>query len=530
LPPGGVPETALLLLLACCISLGQGQDRNWDLLNYHLYNTFSLLNGRFARDLNPVGLQSYFSPLLDVPYYLLAVQGLPGLPRVVAFLAGVPFGLLIVVVLRIARIALPAANRSQAWLAPIATAIGISGSATWSEIGTSYGDIPVAVVALAGLCVPLALLPRRDTVRCRAWCWAMLFAGFMIGCATGLKPTGVILAPGALVALTLTAGSVRHAGIGALVFGLGCATGFALTYGWWGWLLYRDFGNPFFPLFNHVFASPWAPGDNGTDTRFMPRSALQALFYPFFWLRGRAFVVAEVNVRDPRFALAYIAIAALAGCALIRRVRGTPAAPCRLLQPAALAICIFICVSYLAWEVLFSILRYALGLEVLTGIIIILGLREAATWRPLEKIAAGRLQVACAIVLVAIVAVSSRPGWGRLRQFGPSVFDVHAPALPDDATVILADKPIGFAVPFLRGKNLTFLGIVDVPASGLLSNAIRRRVHDATTALVLIDKPAASYATLLRSYGRQIEPATCQTVRNNFDPGLALCGTHLAGE
>jgi hypothetical protein len=84
LPPGGALETALLLLLACCISVGQGQDRNWDLLNYHLYNAFSFVEGRFARDLYPVGMQSYFNPLIDLPYYLLSVQLIPGLPRVVA--------------------------------------------------------------------------------------------------------------------------------------------------------------------------------------------------------------------------------------------------------------------------------------------------------------------------------------------------------------------------------------------------------------------------------------------------------------
>ncbi len=522
LPPGGALETALLLLLACCISLGQGQDRNWDLLNYHLCNAFSILDGRFARDLYPVGLQSYFSPFLDIPYYLLSIRLLPGLPRVVAFLAGVPFGLLIVVVLRIARIALPAATPAEAWLAPVATAIGVSGSATWSEIGTTFGDIPVTVVALAGLLAPLARLSRRETMQPRA----MLVAGLLIGCAAGIKPTACILAPGALIALTLTADSRRRAAAGALVFCVGWAAGFALVYGWWGWLLFERFGNPFFPLFNHVFGSPWMPIDLGSDTRFMPRNALQTLFYPFFWLRGRPFVVAEVEVRDPRFALTYNAIAAVAIAALARRVRAVRARSGATLPSAAVVVCIFVGVSYVAWEAMFSILRYALALEALTGIIIVLGLRAAATLWPSAKPAA--LPAACAIVLIAIVAVSSRPGWGRLRHYGPSVFDIHAPVIPDGATIILADKPIGFALPFLRGKGVAFVGIVEVPQTGLLHDEIQRRVDNAVPALVLIDKPPASYAALLRSFGRQIDPTTCQPVGNEFDRGLALCGTRPA--
>jgi hypothetical protein len=524
LRPGGVLETGLLLLLACCISLGQGEDRNWDLLNYHLYNAFSFLDGRFERDLYPVGIQSYFSPLLDVPYYILSVQLLPGLPRVVAFSAGLPFGLLIVVVLRIARIALPAATREEAWLAPIAAAIGLSGTAAWSEIGTTYGDIPVSVLALGGLLAPLSLLARGGTVRNHTWNRAMLVAGCLIGCATGLKPTACILAPGAVVALTVTAGGTRRACTGAMVFCLGWTAGFALVYGWWGWLLYQRFGNPFFPMFNHVFASPFVPAGNDSDTRFMPRDASQALFYPFFWLRGRAFVVAELEVRDPRFALAYLSIAALGVVALVRHVRAKPGIT---LPPVAVAVCIFLAVSYVAWEVLFSILRYALGLEVLTGIVIVLGLRAAAERWPLARLAAGRLPVVCAIALVAIVAASSRPGWGRLRHYDASVFDIHAPAIPDGATIILADKPIGFAAPFLRGKDIAFVGIVDVPGTGLLRDEILRRVRNAAPALVMIDKPADSYAALLRSFGRKIDSATCQPVGNEFDRGLVLCGTRL---
>jgi hypothetical protein len=52
-------------------------------------------------------------------------------------------------------------------------------------------------------------------------------------------------------------------------------------------------------------------------------------------------------------------------------------------------------------------------------------------------------------------------------------------------------------------------------------------VRQATRALVLIDKPPAVYAGLLRSFGREIEPATCRTIGNPFDHGLALCGTKL---
>ncbi len=522
MPPGGRLETALLLVLACCISLGQGQDRNWDLLNYHLYNAYSLMDGRFSRDLYPVGFQTYLNPLLDLPYYLVSVQLIPHWPRIVAFLAGIPFGLLIVVVLRIARVVLPAATPAEAWLAPVAVAIGVSGSATWSEIGTTYGDIPVAVLTLSGLLVPLSLLPRRETVSETAWNGAMLAAGSLIGAAAGFKLTACIFAPGALLGLMLTGGSMRRACVGAVLFCCGWAAGFALVDGWWALALYRRFGSPIFPVFNHIFASPWVPPDNGRDPRFLPRDAWQTILYPFFWLRGRPFVVSETDIRDPRFALAYVSITVLAVTAFWRRARATP-------RPASVAMCIFFIVSYVVWEAEFSILRYGLALEALTGIVIVLGLRAVAADRVVTAHGARRLSGLCVVMLIAIVGFSSRPGWGRLRHYGMNVFDIQAPALPDDATVFLADAPIGFVVPFLHGKDISFVGIASIPAPGRLHDEILKRVRDATAALVLIDKLPARYAALLHSYGRQIDPATCQPIGNPFDPGLTLCGMRPAG-
>ncbi len=165
----------------------------------------------------------------------------------------------------------------------------------------------------------------------------------------------------------------------------------------------------------------------------------------------------------------------------------------------------------------------------LTGIVIVFGLSTAAAHLHWARSSPKRLPFACAILLVAIVAVSSRPGWGRLRHYGSLVFDIHAPAIPDGATIILADKPIGFVAPFLRGRDISFVGLAEVPATGLLPDAIQRRVRRAAPVLVLIDKPSAAYAALLRAYGTQIDPVTCQPIANEFDRGLALCGTQPAG-
>ena len=63
------------------VSLLRGQDTNWDLRNYHLHNAWALIEGRVGVDLAPAQMQSYFAPLLDVPYFLLVQYASPTLAK-----------------------------------------------------------------------------------------------------------------------------------------------------------------------------------------------------------------------------------------------------------------------------------------------------------------------------------------------------------------------------------------------------------------------------------------------------------------
>ena len=49
---------AISALVACDFVVVRGEDLNWDLLNYHYYSGYALVNGRFADDVAPSGLQT----------------------------------------------------------------------------------------------------------------------------------------------------------------------------------------------------------------------------------------------------------------------------------------------------------------------------------------------------------------------------------------------------------------------------------------------------------------------------------------
>lgn len=48
-----------------------GDDLNGDWRNYHAYNVWAAINHRFDLDVIPAGFQTYFSPLIYYPVYLL---------------------------------------------------------------------------------------------------------------------------------------------------------------------------------------------------------------------------------------------------------------------------------------------------------------------------------------------------------------------------------------------------------------------------------------------------------------------------
>src|ERR1700761_3162780 len=97
LPPSGHRSRRLALVILCLVPLAfgvlalwLGQDANWDLRNYHWYNAYAALNGRYGFDILPSQTPYFYNPALDVPFYLLATH-VPA--RVAGFILGAVQGL-----------------------------------------------------------------------------------------------------------------------------------------------------------------------------------------------------------------------------------------------------------------------------------------------------------------------------------------------------------------------------------------------------------------------------------------------------
>lgn len=455
---------ALCLVTGGFISVWLGQDANWDLKNYHIYNPWAFLHGRFSIDLFAAGLQTYFNPLLDLPYYFFAFEWLPDQPRAVAFLMGLPYGLLIFCLLYSTHIVLADLKIGPLYRIPVTillAAFGASGAATVPQVGTTFNEVYIGALIIAGVAVLLSGLKQSaPSFNQRTIFWG----GLIFGLAAGLKLTAGLYAPAAVIALMLVAGQGRHAIAAAVVFSLAWGLGFAITYGWWAYQLYSLTGNPMFPLFEGIFGTSWLGTGSWMDNQFKAKTLSLALLYPFFWIDASTRTVAEPVFSDPRYAIALLAFVFLGTMLVLRRL-GQPlslqnTANARMPKTSVFVL-VFIAIAYAIWLKMFSILRYAVSIEVMLGlaigIILIIGARL------LHVMISERALMICAAVLLAVVAVKTKyPEWGR-AQYGDTMLKVQPVALAPGSMIILLGSPNAYVLPDIARQNpgVQFVGITD---------------------------------------------------------------------
>ena len=323
-----------------------GEDVNWDWLNYHEYNVWAVINDRYGIDAMPAGFQTYFNPAVYFPIYYLR-HWLP-LPYGMMIMGAV-HGLNLLLIYFLVRVLL----RETATASAIGASILIAavGPMTLSEVGTSFSDILTALPILAG-CVLILSADQSHHGR-------YVLAGLLIGAAVGLKLTNIVYALGAAAAVLAASRPL----MATLCLGIGGAVGALATGGAWGLMLWREMGNPIFPMFNAVFRSPELVPMNIMDWQFLPRGLLDALAYPFYWLVGdnRS---SEYPFRDARFAVATVLIVLGIGRGLVTRTDIFTRRDTQFL--------LFFGVSYAAWLAVFSIQRYAIVLELLCAPLIVL--------------------------------------------------------------------------------------------------------------------------------------------------------------
>lgn len=469
------------LILGAAVSVGLGQDANWDLRNYHLYNGWAVLHGRFGTDLAAASLQSWINPTLDIPYAWLALGPFADWPRLLAAFMGLWYGALVAIVLAVAVLVYRPWPARRRWYATVvATVLACTGAAVISQVGATFNEIQTGAVVLSSV---LLLVHEADKPATARHNLVLLAAGGLLGAATGLKITSAIYAPAAALAF-MAVRPVRRWPTATALLASGGIAGFSLGGGWWAYKLFETYGNPIFPFFNGIFRSPWYPPINFFDRRFLPHNVFQALFYPFFWLGDKPMLVTEIPFRDGRLAACFalgIAVAALSAFRSLSHFRSgnqwgrtttSLGAPQRFLL-------FFAAGSYVLWLATTSILRYGIPVEVSATLLIPLLLSLLIKDR--SGTARCRTWVAVlACVALTLLASTRYPLWGR-TAFQKSVVSADMTWVKPHALIVLVGAPVAYVAPFAPTRTSPeFIGLTDVVFESrgfLLANAVVDRIR-----------------------------------------------------
>lgn len=502
------------------LSVALGPDNYWDLRFYHLYAPYAYLHDRYLYDVAPAEYQSFLNPVADFLFYGLTSSTLNAMPRTIAFLIGAVHGLNAVMVAAISwQVLRPLGRSDRVALCSVATLISISGSGFVPLVGTTSNDLVSSIFvlgALLGLLKIAAPADERPTWPRFAW------SGLSVGIGLGLKYTAGIYVPG-LGLVAVLAAIRRRTFAGLVVFGAAAALGFLGLAGHHLFTLWRDFANPTFPMLNNIFQSPYFEPESGTEGEFQARDFWQLIAYPFYWVQTHSYLVSEKPLRDWRGGITYVAIMvaliAHIGSLKTAKRRSEPDGETRGLG----LLIIFVVLSYFAWAFAFGNYRYAVTLEMLTGIIII---------GVLIRLVPGRApRIAGAIAVLSIAAVTTvYPDWGRGR-FGERTIDVRVPPVPANSLVLIATgQPVAYFIPFAE-PTAQFVGIendfLELSQENLLVAKVRSLMRTPGRPKFIVsvgDFDRGRLDHVLGEFGLMLGRSPCEPIWSNLEnPAMSIC-------
>jgi hypothetical protein len=495
---------AAVILAWGALAVALGKETGWDFRNYHWYDAYAFLNGRMGFDVAVAHHATYYNPLLDVPFYLLA-----GVASWLAlFSLGAVQGLNIVPLYLIARASL---SRDPQFVGALLALICITGSTVLSLTGVTSHDTVLSVLVLSGLAV---LIVRRERLSLPA----IMIAAALVGAAAGFKLVEMPFAVGFAAALLVIPGTMKQilqrVGAGAA----GGLLGIALTGGYWYATLWHQTGNPLFPYFNDILGSPLALDASYRDTRFLPANAWDALTFPFRF-SFNYHVADDTAFQNLRVLAAYIAVPAAAiFWTFGKRARDA------IVDPAAARILFaFAAAAYVAWIAVFGIYRYIVALEMLAPLLIVaaIGLLPVAS----------RARLAAIAMVLAATAVLA--GYSTILRGGhddPYV-RVQYPAIahPGSSMILMTGyEPMGYVVPSLPPQIpiVRIDGYLAGPEDGsALTARMKARVaaHRGDLFLLFAQHEAQRAAYAVQAYGLAIAASECGNVATNLGGRLRFC-------
>ncbi|MEW5420677.1 hypothetical protein [Amorphus sp. 3PC139-8] len=501
-------------------ALNAGQDVNFDQRNYHFYDAYAFLNGRHAVDVTAAGVHSFLNPLPYVIDFLLAQHFSPVVTS--AIISAVQGLNLLLVFVLCERMLVSASAGTRFLLALAATLMAASSPTYLAELGTTFSDAATSILVLGGV-VLLVHVPAG--VR-GSGAWQTAFGGFLVGAAAALKLTNAIFAL-AVVPMVLLGPKWRNRYISILLLACGGVGGALLFGGAWHFQLWQTYGNPTFPFYNQIFASPEFPLENIRDHRWQVDGLWQAIYGPLQMAFGVQ-STNELDFRDARYLLLGLVILGALTAYGVRRGSAakvdTVADIDRIRERLMLGrLGAFFIVAGGLWTVLFYIQRYALPLELIAGPLIVALIWQSSTSLILNWRVPVAVSLVCALVLVFWNETYS---WGRV-PFQDAWYELpDVPEFNGPAAYLVVDKaePISWLFTELDPESRIYrLGSLPIEKGGTFDRKIREGLASppgGIVRLVTVEGTNEEGDLALHRYG--LSKKACRHVRTTFET-LNVC-------
>ena len=427
-------------------SLILGQDRNFDLAGYHLYNGFSFLNNKFDLDFAVSGIQTYFNPLLDAAYFSLNTYLNP---KLVGLMIGLFHGLIFVLIFKITSIFLIKNEKINFFKSPHLKIllVSIAGCLTpnfLSSLGNSMGDNTTAVLNLFSLFLILKNFDSNNSSNYKIL--AFFTAGLIIGCSVGLKLTNAPYALSMAFSLFFYPEKFPKRIVSFLLFSLSVLCGIFLTGGFWFIKMWEHFNNPFFPLFSNFFHNNFSNISTLTNA-WTPKDFFSIIFFPFFKLFNYN-TANDSLAREILWPIIYVLLILKATSMIKNKLHINFSFK---LSKENFLIC-FIVFSYILWMFIFGLQRYLVTIEVLTPLAFLI-LIKSFNFKLKEKF------FRSVIILSIIISLFGGFGtFGHTRWVNPAFYaeiPLELRELKESLVLMSDNSPISWLVT-LFPKDLSF--------------------------------------------------------------------------
>ena len=225
----------------------------------------------------------------------------------------------------------------------------------------------------------------------------LVFSALLLGACVALKLTNAAMVLPVLLVFAVRIFS-RRISAATVVLVLVSGLAFLLPLLPHAIYIYAETGSPFFPLYNKLFASPLWPHMNPYDGRWGPRDWPETLLWPFL-IVSKPERLSELNVYSGRITLGVVSAA-------LSLVLPRVGARARLVGLATLS-------GALLWSATSGYIRYALFLELLSGLLFV----------NLARYAYGRVarlprpaRIAAAALPVALLSAQCALSWSYVTR------------------------------------------------------------------------------------------------------------------